>query len=331
MYELYNNLVAMKKQGIIIDKVEFDRFPLLDGGIAPSIKSAFYDFSKYDIIHNLAIRPLSLLRKGNAVTLATVHDFRMLTTPDVNDEYQMNLKVRLGDYFILKGGAKFALGCDYLCVSSTQTENEAISLGYKKDRIFLVNLGVDKRFIGKQPKKRIGKIFKIGHIGALGTTKNIRFAVDAFNKLSSRNDIFEIWGNSLSSEYYKSLVDASKSNRKIIFRGFAPEKDLVKIYDSFDVFVYPSKYEGFGLHIFEAQARGLPVIIYKDAMIPKEVRKYCMEARDEAEMAEMVEDIKENGYGEQKRREAMEYARSFTWEKTAIRMIEVYNTVLAKN
>ena len=105
---------------------------------------------------------------------------------------------------------------------------------------------------------------------------------------------------------------------------------LVNIYDSFNVFVFPSLYEGFGLPILEAQSRGLPVIIYKYGKIPKEVRKYCFEAESPEHMAQIIENIKENGYNEKLRKKATEYARSFTWEKCARETLEVYKKVLEK-
>ena len=95
--------------------------------------------------------------------------------------------------------------------------------------------------------------------------------------------------------------------------GPAPENRILNIYDSFDAFVFPSLYEGFGLPILEAQSRGLPVIIYKYGKIPKEVRKYCFEAESPEHMAQIIEDLKENGYNEKLRKKATNYARSFTW------------------
>ena len=45
-------------------------------------------------------------------------------------------------------------------------------------------------------------------------------------------------------------------------------------------------------------------------------------------MAQIIEWLKENGYNEKERKKAMEYARSFTWEKTAKETLEVYKEVL---
>ena len=83
------------------------------------------------------------------------------------------------------------------------------------------------------------------------------------------------------------------------------------------MFVFPSIYESFGLPILEAQSRGLPVIIYKYGKIPKEVRKYCFEAESPEHMAQIIENLKENGYNEKLGKKATEYARSFTWERCA--------------
>ena len=77
-----------------------------------------------------------------------------------------------------------------------------------------------------------------------------------------------------------------------------------------------------------AQARGIPVIIYKDAKIPEEVKKFCIPARDEFEMLELAKKIKESGYNEKLRIKMKTYARSFTWEKCAKDTLKVYQRVL---
>ena len=110
--------------------------------------------------------------------------------------------------------------------------------------------------------------------------------------------------------------------------GFAPEDRIVEIYDSFDVFVFPSMYEGFGLPILEAQARGLPVVIYKKGRISKEIRKNRFEAEDAVHMASIIDDLRENGYNEKLRMEATAYARSFTWKRCAKETLKVYENLV---
>jgi glycosyltransferase involved in cell wall biosynthesis len=170
----------------------------------------------------------------------------------------------------------------------------------------------------------VHKEFRVGYIGSHNKRKNVGFAIKAANLIEDSNVRFEIWGSGPESIYLKQL----SQNKNIVFKGFAPEELILDIYDSFDVFVFPSYYEGFGLEILKAQSRGLPVIIYKHAKIPKEVRKYCLEAESPEHMTQIIQHIKENGYNEREKKKTTEYARSFTWEKTARETLEVYNKIL---
>jgi glycosyltransferase involved in cell wall biosynthesis len=63
-------------------------------------------------------------------------------------------------------------------------------------------------------------------------------------------------------------------------------------------------------------------------VIPKETRKFCIEAADPEDLATKIIEIMKNGYNEKKMRRAVEYARSFTWEKNAKKTVELYRKVI---
>jgi glycosyltransferase involved in cell wall biosynthesis len=50
------------------------------------------------------------------------------------------------------------------------------------------------------------------------------------------------------------------SGPRIVWLGFIEDKDLVALYSGCDAFVYPSKYEGFGMPVLEARACGARVV-----------------------------------------------------------------------
>jgi glycosyltransferase involved in cell wall biosynthesis len=71
------------------------------------------------------------------------------------------------------------------------------------------------------------------------------------------------------------------------------------------------------------------VIIRKDAHIPTEVSKCCLEASSEEDMADKIYELLTNTT---LRRsvidEGLEYSQQFTWERTAHETLRVYEEVM---
>lgn len=319
MYELYKDLRNRKE--IKAEKVEVD-FLGLQNGVSYGIGSMLKDFSSYDIVHNLDLKPFYPGKIGNAVIIGTAHDFYNLLAPELNAHLTSNLRGILWLKLSFKYALKSLFASNYIIAVSTLVKNDAIRLGYDSRNISVVNLGIDKRFISSLPKNKVKSHFTVGYIGSFATNKNITFAVKAFDFIKNDKIILKLYGKEKFE--YRHLVGLAFKNRQISFGGFVPEESLVHTYDNFDAFVYPSLYDGFGIPIIEAQSRGLPVIIYKAGKIAKEVKKYCIEAEDEEHMAQIIQNIKNNGYNEKTKKKATEYARSFTWEKTADETVKVY-------
>ena len=158
--------------------------------------------------------------------------------------------------------------------------------------------------------------------------KNIIFLLKAAVILKSKPGYkFVIYGTGID----KNIILRFKQDHgldNVDINGYLKEDSKLKTYDGFDAFAFPSLYEGLGHPILEAQSRGIPVIIYKYGKIPKEVRKYCIEAESSEHMVQIIENIKENGYNEKLRKKATEYARSFTWERCARETLGVYQRML---
>ncbi len=328
-YNLYKNLLQIKGQNII--KFETNIPNLLGKGnsftwnaIMFALDNLIRNFEQFDLIHTLYFNLVFAPFKFRKPIITTVYDSREMCI-NIN-EFKNNKEFK----FIIYKKIVFSIGMrtlksDYLISISSQTKEELVKLGYPKNQIFVVNLGIDRRFLAVFSEvKNINK-FNVGYIGSFATNKNIDFILNSAKILNNKVNFF-IWG--AKTYDYQRLLEKSKNLKTVKFLGFAPEDKLVDIYDSFDAFVFPSLYEGFGIPIIEAQSRGIPVIIYKYGKIPKEVRKYCFEAESPEHMAQIIENIKVNGYNEKLRKEAMNYARSFTWEKTAKETLEVYKKVL---
>lgn len=309
-----------KHKELTVKRIELTPQPTF---FVPSLTmwTMFMDTSVYDTIHILGPLPMFqlLYKKHNCTIITTAHDFMstQLLAANIKNPVSAAWQKMLADL-------RVSLNSDYLIAISSQTKDQAVSLGFERSKIKIINYGIDDNFF--TPIKRSNsKTFRVGYVGSFPVRKNVSFAIKAVKMLKDKDLTFKL--HARKDLQYENLKAQAGIDRRISFMGSSSEKDLPYIYDSFDVSVFPSIDEGFGLPILEAQTRGLPVIIYKKARIPKEVKKMCFEAEDEGHMAQILKDLKDNGFNEKRRKATISYARSFTWEKNILETAEFYNKV----
>jgi glycosyltransferase involved in cell wall biosynthesis len=318
---LDGHLTTKRKDNLFISRIELTPQPRF---FVPSLTiwTMLLNTKAYDIIHILGPLPFFqlLYKKHNCTIITTAHDFMptSLIADNIKNPISKIWHKSLADM-------RISLNSDYLIAISTLTRDEAAALGFDRKKIKVINYGLDERFFTKIDRKKQGKIFKIGYVGSFPVRKNVRFAMSAVKMMKDKDLTFTLYGR--KDLEYESLLKQADGDKRIKFKGKVDESELPAIYDSFDVSVFPSLNEGFGLPMLEAQARGLPVVIYKGGQIPKEVRKMCFEAEDEAHMAQILQDLKDNGFNEKKRKAMIRYARSFTWAKNVKSTIDFYKKV----
>jgi len=222
---------------------------------------------------------------------------------------------------------------DQIIAVSSQTKEEIVThLAADTSRITVIPLGVSEEF---RPALRAIRQFPVvGYVGHMKPRKRIDLLMRAFQQLDhTHNEInahLAIHGTR-DSEYPQllSLARELGIQDRTTFPGFADDRSLPDIYRSFDCFVIPSDWEGFGLPILEAQRCGIPVIIRTGARIPEEVSRYCVKAASVEDMAEqMARVITDAEYARGIAREALAYSSQFTWDRTVKETIAVYEKVL---
>jgi glycosyltransferase involved in cell wall biosynthesis len=109
--------------------------------------------------------------------------------------------------------------------------------------------------------------------------------------------------------------------------GRISELDLADLYTAAGCFVFPSRYEGFGLPCLEAMACGCPVAAYRNSSV-LEVVDVAGQLVDDGDpealghaAASMVADP------ERWRRAGLERSKSFSWRKAAQQTIKAYENV----
>ena len=153
-------------------------------------------------------------------------------------------------------------------------------LGKKKNKFKIIPHGIQKNFFRKfKKKKSINKEFKILYISKYERYKNQLNLVKACYLLKKKNINISLTllgldedKNLLNSDLYKFIKKANlKFKDLIIIKNFKKHKNLINVYPKFDLQVYPSKCEAFGLIILETIASSLPIIcsnypVYKEIL-----------------------------------------------------------------
>jgi glycosyltransferase involved in cell wall biosynthesis len=264
----------------------------------------------------IAIPFIKKLHKKKVVT--TIYDLTPFLEKDKNK----------GAFLLVSKALECAIThSDMLLVISSQTKNDLLKY-FKVDesKVRITLLAADRKF---QPIQRErNKEFTVGYVGGFAGYKNVPFLVKAysiFEKKCKTPSKLVLYGKGPEYNYCQKLA-AELRIRNVEFRGFADEKDLVKIYNSFDVFVFPSTIEGFGLPIIEAEMCRVPVIVKDGAHVPEEVTRFCPKAKDESHLATLLEQIRSNGFEFSK--EHVRHLESFSWNSCIEQTILIYQEIL---
>lgn len=100
----------------------------------------------------------------------------------------------------------------------------------------------------------------VGHSGRFNIPKNHEFVIDSFalfHKHVNNSKLLLLSEGSTYEEMKKKVARMGLSDC-VIFAG--SRSDAARIYNAMDLFVFPSKYEGLGIVLLEAQVNGLPCI-----------------------------------------------------------------------
>jgi glycosyltransferase involved in cell wall biosynthesis len=114
---------------------------------------------------------------------------------------------------------------------------------------------------------------------------------------------------------------------EIVMTGELSGEDLDALYRAADAFVYPSLYEGFGLPVIEAMARGIPTVASNTSSVPEVTGDAALGVNplSVAEIAKAIERILTDAELAQRlSMRGVRQAERFSWEETARLTLQVY-------
>lgn len=102
--------------------------------------------------------------------------------------------------------------------------------------------------------------FVIGHVGRLSAVKNQNFIIEVFKEVVKNNDraLLLLIGDGEYRGKLEKSVNKLNLTEKVLFLG--SRNDVPILLQGIDLFLFPSKHEGLGIALIEAQAAGVKCI-----------------------------------------------------------------------
>lgn len=272
-------------------------------------------------------------------TIVTVHDLIPLLLP----AYRGRLSVRLYTALVRITSARAA----YLLTDSEHSRLDILrQLQVPAERVQAIPLAASGDY-GPEPepadesiRRKLGvKAGYLLYLGGFDQRKNLAAVFETFAgvyRQLGKGTRLVVAGRlpqqdtSFTPDPCRLLRESDVPEELVCFTGFIPEREKAALYRGARVFLFPSRYEGFGLPPLEALACGLPVVGSNTASLPEVVGAggFLVSAADvEALTAAVLRLFTDEALYQQKRWAALEQAAHFSWEKSARETFAAYRQV----
>ncbi len=302
-------------------KKEISDFSRLRRGI---VKSLSYLSRGVDVIHYPSHME-DPLRWTFSKTVLTFHDLVPMVRPETSTQEIVDRFNRCVE--------RLGYVDELLTVSEFSRSEMVTKLGVDASRITVAHNGVDKIFFLERPDEKIARKYSGGFpyilfVGTLEPRKNVEVLIEAFGELDEPElKLLLVGKEGWESERVHSKVRESGLESAVIFPGYVPEEELPFLYQSAEVFVYPSLYEGFGMPVLEAMAAGAPVVTSNTSSLPEVAGDAAILVSPDSvsEIAEAIRGVMGNNQLRRKLTDrGKKRAGGFTWDRCARRTLEAY-------
>lgn len=157
-----------------------------------------------------------------------------------------------------------------IAVSEATKKDLVRFYGVEETKITVIHHGVFKSKLGDDLKKDSKEPYLL-FLGRIELKKNILNILEAFRVLKEKYKIPHrlVLAGSRGYGYQKIRFKIENLKLKIEELGFVSEKRKWELLKNADIFLFTSRYEGFGLPILEAQSVGTPVVASNISAMPE--------------------------------------------------------------
>ncbi|WP_413861887.1 glycosyltransferase family 4 protein [Methanobrevibacter sp. UBA417] len=265
------------------------------------------EYQNQDIYH--ALTPLESKYINKRKGVASVLDFIPLME---KAGFMSNL---FANYF--NDSIKQASQCERVIANNQDIKSKLIeSYNVNESSIEVIPPPINDNFY---PKDNESNVFTVGTISNLMTRKRVNILIESFLKADIPNSQLLIGGNGVEKD---NLIKLAANDKRIKFVGFVPDDKMNDFYNILDVFVFPTKVEGYGMPIVEAMACGKPVITLKDSIIPSDIKNRTIIC----EKDELTNILKSESFDFNKK-DNINFYKQHSIDKITDKIINVYESI----
>ncbi len=248
-------------EGIGVHKIPFfPLYPFHADFHAPFLRSELKMIKpEPDIIHYHS--PLVPFIDMGIPSVVTVHtpmafDVEMI---EVVDFMSLAAKMTL-NISSLRIEKKLFIKSNAIATVSAQVSDELDQLGYAKQKIHSIGVGVDvSRYLpGKTPRDDNSVLF----VGRLSYRKGLWDLIAAAKQVlkEDRNVVFNVVGDGPLYDKMKERIRNEGIEENVKLLGRIGEEELISFFQTCGLFVLPSHYEGLPAVLLEAMSTGAPIV-----------------------------------------------------------------------
>ena len=266
------------------------------------------------------------IRKSGIKSVVTIHDLIFMRYP----KYYTWLDAKLYTWKFRQTIRE----ADHIIAISECTKHDIMELGgVSEDRISVIYQSFNPSF--RPLNSPLGPATSpspyILSVGTIEERKNALLTVKALHYLPEELSLVLVGRATDYASQVRKYADHHGLGRRVIMRHDVSNEELPSLYAGAEAFVYPSRYEGFGIPIIEAIAMGLPVVAATGSCLEEAGGPHSLYVSpDDAEgLAAAIRQVLRGTEGREERiRQSRDYIRRFEGADVAHQVMDVYNRII---
>lgn len=272
------------------------------------------------------------IRKSGIKTVVTIHDLIFMRHP----EYYHGVDVKI----YTRKFRQTLREADRIVAISECTKRDICELGgIEPDRVDIIYQSCAHRFADSPENRQLWQVRDkyelpdryILNVGSIEQRKNVLLAVKALHRLPEDVALVIVGRRTHYAGEILQYVDENRLHDRVVMLHGVPDDDLPALYRMADAFVYPSRYEGFGIPIIEAIRLGLPVVACTGSCLEEAggPDSLYVNPDDDEAMAHAISQVLFGAEGRQRRIElSQDYIKRFENTGAAQRFADLYREML---